>query len=306
MSKLFKSDDKIILNDMEFFGYHGVYDSEKATGQKFEVSVTIYADLSLAQLTDNVEYTVNYADVYDIIKGIVAKERYDLIEALAGRIAQAILDIYVQAEKVRVFVRKPEAPIEGYTTGGPAVEIERKRSEKETAYIALGSNLGDSKETLAAAVKMLDDACGIEVKKVSSLYRTKPVGYLDQPDFINGAIKIQTTLKPHELLDVTRRIEYELGRVRTIKNGARTIDLDILLYGQQKILTENLIVPHERMFGRAFVLVPLCDVIDEEAVAWMQLNELAKKCDDFADLQLFEAGVAWYKGKDKSDKQKHK
>ena len=284
MGKLFKSDDKIILNNMEFFGYHGVYDSEKATGQKFEVNVTIHTDLSLAQLTDNVEYTVNYADVYDIIKRIVTCERFDLIEALAGRIAEAILDAYVQTEKIKVCVRKPEAPIEGYTTCGPAVEVVRKRSAKETAYIALGSNLGDSVATLQTAVEMLNDTTGIEVKKVSSLYKTKPVGYLDQPDFINAAVKIQTTLPPHELLAATQRIENELGRVRTIKNGARTIDLDILLYGQRRISTDTLVVPHERMFERAFVLVPLCDIIDHEEIAWAQLDELSKKCDDYVDL----------------------
>ena len=96
--------------------------------------------------------------------------------------------------------------------------------------------------------------------KATSLYVTEPVGYADQDDFYNICISFETDLEPMELLDLSQSIEQELKRVRLIKNGPRTIDLDILLYGDLKINNKRLIVPHERMFERAFVLIPLSEL----------------------------------------------
>ncbi len=138
--------------------------------------------------------------------------------------------------------------------------------EKATAdvrcYMSLGSNMGDREENLKTAVRLLRDSGRIRNIESSSLYETEPVGYDDQDDFYNICIGFDTDLKPLELLDLSQAIEKELLRVRTIKNGPRTIDLDILLYGDRKINTKRLIVPHERMFERAFVLVPLSELTD--------------------------------------------
>lgn len=138
--------------------------------------------------------------------------------------------------------------------------------EKATAdvrcYMSLGSNMGDREENLKTAVRLLRDSGRIRNIESSSLYETEPVGYDDQDDFYNICIGFDTDLKPLELLDLSQAIEKELLRVRTIKNGPRTIDLDILLYGDRKINTKRLMVPHERMFERAFVLVPLSELTD--------------------------------------------
>lgn len=130
-----------------------------------------------------------------------------------------------------------------------------------TAYLSLGCNVGDCLANLVDAVKKLNARRGSEVKKISSVYATEPVGNSDQPDFLNIAVELETTLDPHELLAVCRAIEIELGgRKNRTPLGPRTIDLDILLYGQLEIEDEELMVPHPRMLERAFVLVPLAEI----------------------------------------------
>jgi 2-amino-4-hydroxy-6-hydroxymethyldihydropteridine diphosphokinase len=128
------------------------------------------------------------------------------------------------------------------------------------AFIGLGSNMGDRLNYLKQAVLLLHEHSEINVEDISSVYETDPVGYTDQDKFLNIAIKISTSLSPDELLEITQSVEQELGRKRKIRWGPRTIDLDILLYNHENIETEKLIVPHPRMFERAFVLVPLIEL----------------------------------------------
>ncbi|SDO62660.1 2-amino-4-hydroxy-6-hydroxymethyldihydropteridine diphosphokinase [Alkalicoccus daliensis] len=125
------------------------------------------------------------------------------------------------------------------------------------SYISLGANIGNRVEQLKQAVEMLQQREEIRILALSSFYETKPVGVTDQPDFINAVVKIDTSLPPLTLLEVTQYIEQELGRVRKEKWGPRKIDLDLLLYGEETIELESLIVPHPRMTERGFVLLPL-------------------------------------------------
>lgn len=128
------------------------------------------------------------------------------------------------------------------------------------AYIALGSNMGDPAENLNDALKALDLVPGVRVTKVSNYYVTEPWGYADQPDFTNACCEVETSLSPEALLGVCLGIEAGMGRIRQIKNGPRVIDLDLLLYGNERRNTEELILPHPRMMERAFVLQPLNDL----------------------------------------------
>jgi len=131
---------------------------------------------------------------------------------------------------------------------------------KVAAYLGLGSNLGDRESNLKSAVEMLRVSGGILAVRASSFYETEPVGYVDQPGFLNAAAEVETTLSPEELLRLCHDIEDRLGRVRTIRWGPRTIDLDILLYGDRVIDTEDLTVPHPLMHEREFVLRPLSEI----------------------------------------------
>ncbi|MGG0657410.1 2-amino-4-hydroxy-6-hydroxymethyldihydropteridine diphosphokinase [Rummeliibacillus pycnus] len=130
-------------------------------------------------------------------------------------------------------------------------------------YISLGSNMGDKEEILRHAVQLLQQHKGIKVVKLSSIYETDPVGFLDQEVFLNMVILVHTSLSAQEILEVCQEVESELKRVRIIRWGPRTIDLDILLYNHDNIETEALIVPHARMHERAFVLVPLVEIAPE-------------------------------------------
>jgi 2-amino-4-hydroxy-6-hydroxymethyldihydropteridine diphosphokinase len=131
-----------------------------------------------------------------------------------------------------------------------------------TAYIALGSNLGDRERTLHAAVDALAARPGIRVLTVSALIETDPVGYLDQPRFLNGVVALETELPARQLLAVLLEVERAFGRRRegVPPQGPRTLDLDLLLYGEAEIDEPGLRVPHPRLHERAFVLAPLAEV----------------------------------------------
>lgn len=130
----------------------------------------------------------------------------------------------------------------------------------ETAYIALGSNLDDPAAQVTAALAALAALPQSRLCAQSSLYRTAPVGYADQPDFINAAAAIETALAPRVLLDALLALEVARGRARQFANAPRTLDLDLLLYGERQMDEPGLTLPHPRMHERAFVLVPLAEI----------------------------------------------
>jgi len=130
-----------------------------------------------------------------------------------------------------------------------------------TAFIGLGSNIGDKVAMCQQALALLSRAgC---VKRVSSFYCSEPVGYPNQDDFVNAVAELETSLSPHALLTACHAIEDELGRKRSLRWGPRTIDLDILLYGNQVINDIELTIPHPLMETRRFVLVPLCEIASQ-------------------------------------------
>jgi 2-amino-4-hydroxy-6-hydroxymethyldihydropteridine diphosphokinase len=133
--------------------------------------------------------------------------------------------------------------------------------EKRTGYLGLGSNVGDSAGHLRAAVELLE-AEGIEVDAVSSIYVTEPVGeILDQPDFLNAAVRIRTELEPEELLDACKRVEAERGRsFAAPRHSPRPLDVDLLLLGDLELSTNRLTLPHREVTTRRFVLVPLLEL----------------------------------------------
>jgi 2-amino-4-hydroxy-6-hydroxymethyldihydropteridine diphosphokinase len=126
-------------------------------------------------------------------------------------------------------------------------------------YLSLGSNVGDRQANLRAAIAALTPT-GVEVKRLSSIYETEPVDYLDQPWFLNCVVNVETDLAPLDLLQALRAIESQLGNKKEFAKGPRKIDLDILLYGIETIATPDLQVPHPRMLLRRFVLAPLAEI----------------------------------------------
>ncbi|MDI3534371.1 MAG: 2-amino-4-hydroxy-6-hydroxymethyldihydropteridine diphosphokinase [Thermosediminibacterales bacterium] len=136
------------------------------------------------------------------------------------------------------------------------------------AALSLGSNLGNREKNLKQALKMLENDKTTKIRKVSSVYETEPVGYKNQAWFLNLAVIIDTDLEPHDLLEHIKKIELSLKRVKTIKWGPRTIDIDILLYKDIILNETDLVIPHPEMTNRAFVLVPLLEIEPEIKDPW--------------------------------------
>jgi GTP cyclohydrolase-4 len=125
-------------------------------------------------------------------------------------------------------------------------------------YLCLGSNLGDMKKNLMQALESLSEQ--VRIEKISSLYQTEPVGYKEQPDFLNAVCRCSTELRPSQLLEFVKKIEAAMGRVSSFKDAPRPIDIDILLYDNEIVESPALTIPHPRLAERAFVLVPFVEI----------------------------------------------
>lgn len=248
--------DKILIKDLELFAHHGVLKEEKILGQKFLLSLELELDLKNAGTTDDLDKTVNYAEICEKVEAEFKKEKYDLIETAAEKIAEYILTNHPIIKSVKLTLKKPWAPILK-SINYVSVQIERSW---HTAYIALGSNLGNKEKNLNDALNLINENPLCNVTKISNFYITAPVGYLNQDDFLNGAAEIKTLMEPSELMDFLLEIEKDLKRERKIHWGPRTIDLDIILYDNLITEDEHIIIPHPRMHERLFVLEPLCDI----------------------------------------------
>lgn len=134
------------------------------------------------------------------------------------------------------------------------------------AFVGLGSNLGDSADQLQLALSCIAGLPGTRLVAQSSLYRSAPVGFLDQPDFVNAVAKIETRLTPQDLLAAMLHIEQHHGRERTFVNAPRTLDLDVLLYDDVRMHEQGLTLPHPEMHRRAFVLLPLLEIAPDCAI----------------------------------------
>lgn len=256
--------DRITLKGVSAKGFHGVLDDEKRDGQTFVVDVEMDVDLAPAGTSDDLVDTVSYAEVAGDVVALVEGESLDLIEALADRIAAKVLTRPL-VESVVVTVHKPQAPV-GHPFTDVAVTVERVR--ETPVVIAIGSNLGESLETVQNAVSALWIA--LDLKAASRVYETAPVGGPAQSAYLNAVVVGTTQMSPQRLLRTMQDIELEHGRVRQERWGPRTLDLDLIQYGDPvfdtdvRLSTEALTLPHPRAHERAFVLVPWADA-DAEA-----------------------------------------
>jgi 2-amino-4-hydroxy-6-hydroxymethyldihydropteridine diphosphokinase len=156
------------------------------------------------------------------------------------------------------------------------------------AFLLAGSNLGDRKDNLEYAASSL--ATAGTVLKISSYFETEPVGYLNQPWFFNQAIELETFLTPSELLLCCQRIETCRGRIRTFPNAPRTLDLDILLYGDLSVIQEDLIIPHPRLAERRFALEPLAQIAPDAVHPLLKksIQSLLETCPDLSTVRLID------------------
>jgi len=259
--------DHIVLQGISARGFHGVLDFEKADGQDFVVDLSLEVDLRRAGRSDQLAHTVSYAEVAADVVALITGPSLDLIETLADRIAAAALE-HPLVQSAQVTVHKPQAPV-GVPFSDVRVVVERHRDEP--VVIALGANLGAVQATLEAAVRQLSDLDGLQVTAISDLFETDPVGGPEQPAYLNAVVLARTRLGAFALLTELHRIEADHGRVRETRWGARTLDCDLIQYGDpgrgSEVVSSDpeLLLPHPRAHQRAFVLAPWASV-DAEAV----------------------------------------
>ena len=252
--------DRICLKNLEFYGYHGFYKEENNLGQRFKVTIEAYCDLNQAKNTGNLEDSINYVEIFEVAKEAFFSKKYKILEELSYDIGKAILDKFALIHKVTVEVKKPEIPV---AVSCDYFSVKQEIKRKTTAYIGLGGNIGDRIGYLTSAIRQLNHSGDIEVVALSSVYETAPFGYLEQDNFLNMVVKINTSLDPLALLKYCNYIESNLFRKRDVRWGPRTIDIDVLLYGDVSYKDEVLTIPHPGILERAFVMIPLLDVAEE-------------------------------------------
>lgn len=248
--------DKIYINDLEFIGYHGVFEEEKKLGQKFLVSLELTTSLRDAGGNNDISKTTHYGFVSRDIEKIFFSKKYDLIESLAEDMAREILKKYELVEAVKIKIKKPWAPV-GIILKEVAVEIERKWN---MVYLSLGSNIGNKKDNLEKAIEKISKIKDTFILSKSEILETEPFGYTEQDNFLNACIAVKTLSTAKEFLKIILNIELEMGRKREIKWGPRIIDLDIIFFNKDIFEEEELIVPHPYMEYRSFVLNPLNEI----------------------------------------------
>ena len=226
-----KKFDEIRIEDLEVFANHGVFPEENTLGQKFVVSAVLFTDTRMAGKTDDLTASIHYGEVSAFITEFLQKNTYQLLERAAEELAEALLLEWDRIEKISIEIKKPWAPVR-LPLKTVSVKIERGW---HTVYIALGSNIGDSKMYLDNAVKALNELPTSKVEVVSEYLVTPPYGVTDQPDFLNGCLRI-------------------------IHWGPRTLDLDIIFYDDLVLEEADLCIPHVEMHKRKFVLEPLGEI----------------------------------------------
>lgn len=280
--------DQIIIENLQIYAHHGVYREENEKGQNFYVNAVLETDTGNAGMLDDLSLSTNYGEVCVFINQFMKEHTYKLIETVAERTAEAVLLRFPLIRRITLEVRKPEAPV---PLPFESVSVKITRGWHR-AYLSCGSNMGDRQAHLDGAVEALrkDNKC--RVTRVSDWIVTAPYGGVEQVDFLNGAIALDTLYTPAMLLEKMHEIEYAHGRERKVHWGPRTLDLDILLYEDCIIHTDELTVPHADMHNRCFVLQPLMQIAPYERhpVLGSCVRELYEKLHAGSGMDVGKAG----------------
>lgn len=248
--------DCIEIRDLECYCHHGVLKEENILGQKFLVSTKLFVDTRRAGTTDNLEYSVNYADVAHDISNMMKEHTYQLIETVAEQLAWNLLQKYKIIKKIEIQLQKPWAPVM-LPLDTISLTIHREWTK---VYVGVGSNMGNREAYIKEAFRGIGEDIYCRDAYMSNVIETEPYGYTEQDSFLNAVIAFETLYSADELLEFLQRLEQKANRKREIHWGPRTLDLDILFFGNQIIQKEDLIIPHKEIPLRGFVLEPLNEI----------------------------------------------
>lgn len=246
--------DAIELIGLRARGHHGVLAHERRDGQDFLVDLRMDVDTAPAGRADALGRTVNYAEVADSAVAEIEGGPHQLIETLAARIAERILAEQILVRRIEVTIHKPSAPIP-HPFADVRVRIERS-APATPAVLALGTNLGAREQHLSRALALLRAADGIEIEWTAPVVETDPVGGVEQDAFLNTVVGVRSERGPWRLLDLAHALEEDAQRVREVRWGPRTLDVDLIAFGDLLQDDPELTLPHPRAHERAFVLAP--------------------------------------------------
>lgn len=249
--------DEIRIDGLEVYAYHGVFPEENRRGQTFVINAVLYTQTRKAAFSDDLSLSTHYGEVCEFMYQYMKNHTYKMIETVAEHMAREILLAFPNLRGIRLEIKKPDAPI---PLSFESVSV-RIRRDWHRAYVAFGSNMGDRQMHIEQGLKKLEQEREIKVLRVSDKITTKPYGGVEQEDFLNGVVELDTLLTPEELLHVLHEIEQSQGRERTLRWGPRTLDLDIIFYDKEIMENDVLIIPHVDMQNRDFVLKPLLQLI---------------------------------------------
>ncbi len=260
--------DRIEIRDLRVTGVHGVLPEERDRAQPFAVDVVAWVDMTAAQESDDLADTVDYGVLAQTAAEVVGGRSYRLLEALAGRLAERVVDHRRPPGGGRGHgAQAPPAagPRRGFDRSQGAARALMVPAPTRRAFVGLGSNLGDRRATLRKAVEGL--RAGGDVVAVSPLYETEPIGGPAQGPYLNVVVELATRDDPRRLLQRCQALEEEAGRVRTVRWGPRTLDADVLWVEGCTVDEPGLTVPHLRLWERRFVVQPLADLAPELVTA---------------------------------------
>jgi len=259
--------DRISIVGLKVRGRHGVFEHERVAGQDFVVDATLWVDTADAAAADDLSLTADYGSIADQLAAIVSGEPVALIETLADRLVMACLANPVVRE-AEVTVHKPQAPV-SQQVADIAVTVRRQADAarpggERPVVLAVGSNLGDRMTNLQLGLDVLAGG-GLTIRAVSSVYETDPVGGEGQGDFLNAVLLAVSALPARDILARCAAAEAAAGRVRTVRWGPRTLDVDIIMCDTETSADPTLTLPHPLAHERAFVLAPWLE-LEPEAV----------------------------------------
>jgi len=283
---------RILIKDLNLFGYHGVKESEKKDGQNFRFNIEILINKGSFLNDDSIENTVNYSEVIRLVKKINSSNKFNLLETFSQMVAEDIMKMSPLVEKVTVKIEKTSPPIkENLESVGVEYILDRKSIESEEkgkiknvevdVYMSLGSNIGNRENNLRKAVDLIGRSPYVNILKVSSIYETEPMYFKDQNYFYNIVLhaRVCGELTPFEMIGFLKGIEYSFGRKRSEKRyGPRIIDIDLLYYGEMVIESDFFTVPHPGIEGRKFVLVPLSEIAPELKIKSRNIGKFIADC----------------------------
>jgi dihydroneopterin aldolase / 2-amino-4-hydroxy-6-hydroxymethyldihydropteridine diphosphokinase len=289
---------KIIIKNLNLFGYHGVRESEKKNGQNFCFNIEILLNSSDIPATDNLDDTLNYSRVIELVKDINSSQRCDLLETLSRVMAGRIMEMSLLIERVAVRIEKTSPPAkENLDSLGIEYVLDRKNFKSSDrsidksdsgrepepdgadVYMSLGSNIGNKENNLKKAVELINRNPNIRVLRVSSIYETEPMYLKDQNYFYNIVLKAKAEggISPFEVLGFLKGIEFGFGSKKDTRYGPRIIDIDLLYFGEMFIDSDFLTIPHPGVEERKFVLVPLSEIAPEFVIKGKNIEEFIEQ-----------------------------